>query len=104
MTRPQLDLFGGKYPRTPGFKRQPTSRAAAEGIAEKAPLLRDRVLAEIKRKPSTPEQVALAIGEPLLNVRPRCSELVKLKLIEDTGVRREALGGRQAIVWKAVTR
>jgi hypothetical protein len=107
MTRAQMDLFAAPrvrrpaYPASPGAKARDTSHAAAEGMAPKAESLRDRVLAEIRRAPATPEQVALRLGEPLMNVRPRCSELAKLGKIVDTQLRREAMGGRQAIVWKA---
>lgn len=63
-----------------------------------------REAAEIRREAATPEQVALRLGVPLMNVRPRCSELARLGLIEDSRVRRLAMGGRKAIVWKAVVR
>lgn len=107
--RAQMDLFGGRatrprrYPDKPGAKARATSFAAAEGVAEKALSLKARVLAAIRMAPSTPEQVALLLGEPLMNVRPRCSELATLGLIADSGARRPAMGGRDAIVWKAVT-
>ncbi len=110
MTVAQLDLFGGRkraaraYPDRPGAKARSTSFEAAEGMAEKAPSLRDQVLAEIRREAATPEQVALRLGVPLMNVRPRCSELARLGLIEDSRVRRLAMGGRKAIVWKAVAK
>lgn len=111
MSPAQLDLFGGRrrrpavYPDRPGAKARSTSiEAAAEGMAEKAPGLRDRVLAEIRREAATPEQVALRLGVPLMNVRPRCSELARLGLVEDSRVRRLAMGGRKAIVWKAVVK
>ena len=110
MTRAQMDLFAAPrarrpaYPAVPGAKARDTSHAAAEGMAAKAESLRDRVLAEIRRKAQTPEQVALQLAVPLMNVRPRCSELARLGLIEDSRVRREAIGGLQAIVWKAVVK
>lgn len=110
MSPAQLDLFGGRrrrpavYPDRPGAKARSTSIEAAEGMAPKAPILRDQVLAEIRREAATPEQVALRLGVPLMNVRPRCSELARLGLIEDSRVRRMAMGGRKAIVWMAVAR
>jgi len=90
------------YPTTPGFQNRSTSKAAAEGIAPRAQSLRARVFDALKEKPDTPEGVAARIGEPVMNVRPRCSELAARNMIRDTGARREAMGGRQAIVW-AVT-
>lgn len=91
------------YPNAPGFKARETSRAAAAGVAPAALTIRERVLAEIKIKPGTPEEIAGRIGEPVMNVRPRASELAARNLIEDSGLRREAMGGRQAIVWRAVS-
>ena len=105
----QPDFFGAApaqappgYPDRPGWKGSDTSRAAAAGIAGKAGTLRDRVLAAINVRPGTPEQIALRIDEPLMNVRPRCSELHAKGLIEDSAVRGTAMGGRHAIVWRVV--
>lgn len=91
-----------RYPEAPGFKKRDTCKAAAEGIASKAGSLRDRVLAEIKHYPGSPEQIAQRLKEPLMNVRPRLSELSAKNLVRDSGRRALAHGGRQAIVWEAV--
>jgi hypothetical protein len=40
------------------------------------------------------------MNEPLMNVRPRTSELSARGLIEDSGARATASGGRLAIVWR----
>ena len=90
------------YPNQPGFKRRQTAKAAAEAIAPKETTIRERVLAALKAKPGTPEQIASRIGETVMNVRPRCSQLAALGLIEDSGDRGTAMGGRRAIVWKAI--
>lgn len=90
----------GGYPVDPGFKARDTAAAAAEGIAPAAKSLRARVYDAIKARPRTPEEVADALGVPLMNVRPRCSELAARNLIVDSKERRQADGGRQAIVWK----
>lgn len=95
------ELFPDIYPEAPGWKARDTSRAAAVGMASKAGSLRDRVLAEIRRKPGSPELIAKRLHEPVMNVRPRCSELAAKNLIEDSGARAEAQGGRKAIVWRA---
>jgi len=94
--------MAASYPHAPGFKARSTAKAAAEAMAPKAQSLRARVFDALKEKADTPEGVAARIGEPVMNVRPRCSELAARNMIADTGQRREAMGGRQAIVW-AVT-
>lgn len=88
------------YPTAPGWKREGTSREAAESIAPKAMSLRARVFEVIKRRPSTPEEVAAALNEPVHNIRPRVSEGVARGLYEETGERRIAMGGRMASVWR----
>jgi hypothetical protein len=89
------------YPDAPGFKARDTSRAAAEGVAPKAGTLRARVLDAIRANPGTPEEIAARLGEPVLNTRPRCAELSAKGLIEDSGQRGPAMGGRRAIIWQA---
>lgn len=99
MASQQPSLFDDVYPNAPGHKGRETSRAAAKGIAVHAKSLRERVLDEIKIRPGTPEQIAHRMSEPLMNVRPRCSELAAKKLIKDSGGRADAMGGRKAIIW-----
>ncbi len=100
MSDHQLGLFDEPYPSSPGWKARSTSRDAAAGIAAKAGPLRDRVLAEVRRRPGTPEQISDRIREPLMNVRPRLSELAAKGLVEDSGKRGDAAGGRKAIIWR----
>jgi hypothetical protein len=88
------------YPEAPGFKARDTAKAAAAGMTPKAGSLRARVYDELKRRPGTPEQVAARIGEPVMNCRPRISELSARGLVVDSGERGEAMGGRLAIVWR----
>ncbi|MDP1598992.1 hypothetical protein [Phenylobacterium sp.] len=95
----QLDIF--TYPESPGFKARETSRAAAAAMAPQAKSLRARVFDEIKKAPGTPEQIAHRLKEPLMNVRPRCSELAAKGLIMDSEARGTAMGGRRAIIWRA---
>ena len=102
MTDATLCLFD--YPNEPGFKARQTSADAARGIKSAAATIRERVLEAVRAKPGTPEEIAERIGEPVMNVRPRCSELAAKRLIEDSGKRGEAMGGRRAIVWRAVAR
>ena len=96
----QLSLLDD-YPNSPGWKARETSRAAAEAIAPQAKSLRARVLDEIAKAPGTPEQIAHRMKAPLMNVRPRCSELARKGLIIDSGARGQAMGGREAIIWRA---
>jgi hypothetical protein len=90
------------YPETPGYRRRDTSKAAAASVAPKVGLLRDRVLAAIKKRPSTADEIAVKLGETVLGVRPRTTELAKLEKIRDSGERRPNASGRMAIVWAAV--
>lgn len=92
--------MGESYPHEPGWKARDTARQAAEGVAPKAKPLRVRVLEELQRGEGTPEQIADRIGAPLMNTRPRLSELAAQGLIEDSGKRGRAAGGRRAIVWR----
>ena len=91
------------YPDAPGFKARDTARDAAKSFEPKVGTLRYRVLRVIRYDlgPSTPEEVADYLGEPLANIRPRCSELAAKDLIIDGGQRRRASGGKSAIVWQA---
>ncbi len=96
----QLDIFAEPYPGSPGWKARETSRQAAEAMKPQAKTLRARVLDEIRKAPGTPEQIAHRLKEPLMNVRPRCSELAAKNMIVDSEARGQAMGGRKAIVWK----
>lgn len=99
------DLFANlkqapAYPDAPGAKARETSFAAAEAIAPRVGNLRERVLAELQAFPGSPEQIAQRLSEPVMNIRPRCSELAHKGLIRDSGKRAFAQGGRRAIVWE----
>lgn len=88
------------YPDVAGAKRRDTSFAAAAAIEPTAKSLRERVLRSIAGQAGTPEEIAKRLGVPVMNVRPRCSELAAKNLIVDSGRRRVAMGGRKAIVWQ----
>lgn len=100
----QLDLLAWqpRYPNVPGHKREDTSRAAAEAMRPKAGILRDKVLACLRKQPMTADECADTLRETVLTIRPRLSELRALDLIIDTGDRRQNDSGRNAIVWSAV--
>jgi len=94
------DLFDDRYPHQPGHRRRSTSRAAAEHMRPKARSLRDRCYAVLERGPATADEVAGSVGETVLAIRPRITELAALGFIEDGGARRRNVSGRQAIVWR----
>jgi predicted ArsR family transcriptional regulator len=89
------------YPDTPGFKARETSAEAARSVGHRAAGLRAHVLASITSLPGTPEEVAARLGQPVHSIRPRFSELAAKGLIEDSGERGEAMGGKRAIRWRA---
>lgn len=106
------DLFS-QYPDRPGWKRQETSALAAEAVADKAPILRARVLREIAAAPAglTANEVADRLGWDICSVRPRVTELADprhgRKVEKRSGpdgrpIRRSTPSGCSALVWFAV--
>ena len=95
----QLDLLA--YPRSPGYRARSTSKAAADSMASRAGTLRAEVLRIILRSPSTADEAAFDLRESVLAIRPRVTELARLGAIIDSGVKRQNISGRNAIVWKA---
>lgn len=96
-TQMQLDI----YPHAPGFKRQGTSAEAAKAVKSRAATLRDEVLQVLARAALTADEVAERLGESVLSVRPRLSELSARGLIAETGARRQNASGKMASVWRA---
>lgn len=95
----QLDLL--TYPNSPGFKVPGTSQEAAFAIKGRSDILRANCLKALSMiGPHTADETADRIGESVLAVRPRFSELLALGLIEDTGIRRPNASGRNATVWR----
>ena len=94
-------FFMTTYPTSPGFKTTTTetSALAAVRINGRAALLRDRVLNVLHDKIHTADEVAEILGESILSVRPRLSELNALGLIEPTVFRRKNISGHSAVVW-----
>jgi hypothetical protein len=100
------DLFDwrGTYPNQPGHRRTATSKAGADAVREKAPILRDQALAYIKRMDmwgATADECAEFIEKSVLAIRPRVTELSRLGKIYDAGVTRKNKSGVSAIVWRA---
>jgi predicted ArsR family transcriptional regulator len=94
------DLFN--YPNRPGYKRDGTSKAAAQAVKDKAPTIRDQVLSLLKRQDCTPDEAAAILGLSILTVRPRFSELSRMHRIIKTGAKRRNDSGMNADVYTAI--
>lgn len=95
----QLSIFD--YPNSPGYKTGGTSKAAAIKMRARAPTLRERCLEVLQHYAFTSDEVAHSLGESILSIRPRISELYRMGLIYDTGTRRSNESDILATVWKA---
>lgn len=96
-------LFDHSYPSSPGFREPDTSRKAAESMAPTASLLREKCLAALRQHgPMTADEIAERVGITPFSCRPRCTELLALGHIADTGERRRNDSGRSAKVWRAI--
>src|SRR3546814_2981633 len=94
------DLF--TYPNAPGAQNRDTSRAAADHVPERAPVLRARVPAVIERSNGlTADEEAGRLGVSILSVRPRVTELARLHKVRDSGQRPRKIG--QANIFNPVT-
>lgn len=89
------------YPTIPGHKRSGCSADAAEAMQVSAPTIQQRVLDLLRSRPMTPDECAVTLGKSLLSVRPRCSELIALGLVEETGERHRNTSGLMAAVLRA---
>lgn len=93
------------YPNTPGHKAgaPETSEQAADEIKSKATTLREEAMSFFRTGwRLTADQLAKAMKEHPLAIRPRVSELRAMGLVRDTGVRRLNDSGKRAAVWEAV--
>lgn len=90
-----------QYPRVPGHKKEGTSKLAADSITNDAKTLRDQCLEVLKRKELTSDEVAMYLHRSVLSIRPRCSELIALGLVQETSFRRRNLSGHFANVLRA---
>lgn len=96
---PAHDLFS--YPQGPGWKARDTARAAADAAAPRAPRLRERIVGLLYPALTlTADEAAGILGESILSIRPRFSELAATGKIADTGERRPNSSGKRAIVWR----
>ena len=93
-----------RYPDHAGAKeRGGTSQDAALALdaSGRTHLLRNRVLTLFRcGHRFTADEAAAYLGESILAIRPRCSELRALGKLVPTGDRRKSDGGRMAHVWR----
>ena len=92
------------YPHSPGWKEATTSLDAAEAIESHADTVRAHVLRILSERAFTADAVAAIIGESILTVRPRVTELFKAGRIIRTGQRLRNQSGRYAHVYRAPPR
>ena len=88
----------------PGYKESTTSRDAAITIKPKAMNLRLRVYLEIVDAGAvglTPDECSARLGESVLAIRPRFSELSAKQSIAPTGERRANTTGLKAKAFRA---
>jgi hypothetical protein len=93
------------YPDSPGWKAEGPSHDAAKAVTSHAKTLRDRVhgfLQEQHPSAYSADQIAARLGETILSVRPRVSELHKAQLIEAAPGRSKNQSGMTANRWRAV--
>lgn len=89
------------YPHSPGYKVTGTSEDAARQMASRAPNLRAKALAALQERDMTPDEIAALLGESVLAVRPRLTELCREGLARKTGQRRKNASGCAANVLTA---
>jgi hypothetical protein len=95
------------YPDRPGWKARGASIEAAYAAARHATTLRTRVHSFLRdRYPAafSADQIADGLGEIVLSVRPRVSELKKMGAIEAVSQRHKNQSGMSAQCWRAVVR
>jgi hypothetical protein len=91
------------YHGTAGFKAGGTSAAAAFSVTDDADTLRAECLRLLKNSSGlTADECAEMIGESVLSIRPRISELHKAGHIFKTKLRRKNRSGHSATVWASV--
>lgn len=95
-----------KFPFSAGYKEPTTSLEAAQAIEKsgRAAILRDKCLKAIHASiwGLTADETAADLGESILGVRPRISELRARGLIRKTDLRRRNASGMSASVWVVV--
>jgi len=78
----------------------PTRKLARAWARSRGAIIVEKILAELERNPSqTADEIAFAIDENFLSVRPRVSELYRGGKLEATGARPNA-SGTPAKTWR----
>jgi transcription initiation factor IIE alpha subunit len=89
-----------RYPHEPGAKeRGGTSEIAALEITSRADTLRAKAYSWLHAGDFTADEIAEKMGESILAIRPRLSELYRLGLIVKTPATRRNISGKLARVW-----
>ena len=87
-----LNLFAPPITRTRKLARERANSRGSQVV--------EKILAELEQNPSqTADEIAAAIDENFLSVRPRVSELHRGGVLEATGTRRNA-SGSPAKTWR----
>jgi len=87
-----------RYPLFAGFQRgSDTSREAAETTDAKT-LRRDCLEALRRYGPMTADEIAAALKKSVLSIRPRVTELKRLRKVVITGDKRRNRSGKLAVV------
>lgn len=93
------------YPEAPGHKEKGgTSKEAAKKVEKsgRAATLRTSVLAQYLRGDWTADEVAENLGESVLSIRPRVSELLAAGKLRKTRERRKNASGSSAAVYSYI--
>lgn len=95
--------YKNKNPLANGYKVNGTSHDAAPSHG-RAASCQARILELLEKKVlnATADEIAEYLDENILTVRPRVSELHKMKLIRRCGERRTNNSGRMADAWELV--
>jgi len=95
-------LPDGLYNGMPGYKEKETSKEAAHKIEGRAERLRRLALELITQDALTADEVASILGEAVLAIRPRITELIKAGKIRKSGRRGKNISGMSAHILEAV--
>lgn len=90
------------YGGTPGFKEPTTSKESAIKYRGRAKVLLPKVFDAIVAAGAaglTADEAASILGETVLAIRPRVTELKEIGEIERSGERRKNVSGMSAAVW-----
>lgn len=90
------------YPERPGWKAEGTSRIAAESVKSRDAETKRKILAILKDRQLTSDELAPLLGETEFYTRPRVSQLVAKGLVVKSGIRRANSSGQMANVWRAI--